>query len=156
MILLVQRRRWEKRAAAPLLLLVQWDAVCLVLFQSTASCPGRAAEEAVSWLRARLKDGWTSRDFNYGKNPAPVWAARCKPVTSPSRGTCFTSSYCNTSTASFDCPRRSRPHAPPAFPLVFRFSQALFSFSSVSDQRQLRNFIFSCFLLFRPVRRAAL
>lgn len=152
-ILLVQRRRWEKRAAAPLLLLVQWDAVCLVLFQSTASCPGRAAEEAVSWLRARLKDGWTSRDFNYGRNPAPVWAARCQPVTSPSRGTCFTSSYCNTSTVSL------MPSCASCFSAGVHIqsdSVRLCFLSPVSDQRQLRNFIFSCFLLFRTVRRAAL
>lgn len=124
-ILLVQRRHWEKRAAAPLLLFGQMGC-CLFGFISvlpppctTASCPRGAAEEAVCWLRAQLKDGWTSRDFNYGRNPAPVWAARCKPVTSPSRGIFFfTSSYCETSTVSlcvlriiFDFPR-----APPGFP----------------------------------------
>lgn len=75
--------------------LAKSDAVCLVFISvlpppcATASCPRGATEEAASWLRAQLKDGWTSRDFNYGRNPAPVWAARCKPVTSPSRGISF-------------------------------------------------------------------
>lgn len=111
---------------------------------TTASCPHSATEEAVSWLRARLKDGWTSRDFNYGRNPVPVWAARCKLITSPSRGIFFASSYCKHQPflyvlrIIFDFPKRSRPYAPPGFPfflktLVLRFSQALFSFSSFSD-----------------------